>query len=529
MGYREVSVYEVFEVLRLWLLGKGYRQIARLGPVDRKTARRYIEAAKKAGLTTGDGPDRITDELVGQVVEAVRPNRPGGKGASWELLATEREFLEGKVKQELKLTKIHDLLTRRTGRQVPYSTLHRFCTAEFDYGRKQSTVPVTDCDPGEELQVDYGRMGLISDPKTQKRRVAWALIFTPVYSRYTFVFLTFRQTLETTIEAFEAAWEFYGGVFKVVIPDNLKAIIEVADPTNPKINSAFLEYAQSRGFVIDAARVRHPQDKGRVERVVPFVRDSFFKGEEFIDLADAQRHAIRWCLDRAGMRIHGTTQRRPKEVFDLEEKSQLLAAPQEYYDLPRYAKPKVHRDHHVEVAKALYSVPGGLIGCYVDARADRSLVKIYYRGKLIKTHPKMPPGRRSTDPSDLPSERTIYAMRDIDHLKRLAHSHGASVGAFAEALLGGPLPWTKMRQVYRLLGLVRRFGAGKVDEACRSALEFEAIDVNLIARIVEKALESKPPPVAYASMGANAFPLRFARDGQEFSVARSIKGGDDDD
>lgn len=524
MGYREVSVYEVFEVLRLWLLGYGYRQIARLGPVDRKTVHRYIEAAKKAGLTTGDGPDRITDDLVGQVVEAVRPNRPGGKGKSWELLASEREFLEKKVKQDLKLTKVHDLLTRRTGHQVPYSTLHRFCVAEFAYGRKQSTVPIADSDPGEELQVDYGRMGLLFDSITKRRRVAWALIFTPVYSRYTFVFLTFRQTLEATIDAFEAAWEFYGGVFKVIIPDNLKAIIDKADAVNPKINSAFLEYAQSRGFVIDAARVRHPQDKGRVERAVPFVRDSFFKGEEFIDLADAQRRATLWCQGRAGMRIHGTTQRRPKEVFDLEEKSLLLAAPADFYDLPTYAKPKVHRDHHVEVGKALYSVPGDLIGCYVDARADRSLVKIFYKGKLIKTHPKMQPGRRSTDAVDLPAERTVYAMRDIEYLRRLAHFHGSSIGAFAEALLDSPLPWTKMRQVYRLLGLVRRFGADKVDEACRSALEFEAVDINLISRIVEKALESKPLPAAQ-SMSANAIPPRFARDGQEFSVTRFNKGG----
>lgn len=528
MGYREVSVYEVFEVLRLWLLGHGYRGIERLGPVDRKTVRRYVEAAKKAGLQRDAGPDQINDALVGQVVEAVRPNRPDGKGATWAFLSSEQKFLEEKVKKKLKITKIHDLLTRKTGRLVPYATLRRFLIAEFGYGGKQSTVPIADCDPGEELQVDFGRMGLLFDSKTKRRRVAWALIFTPVYSRYTFVFVTFQQTLEATIDAFEAAWEFYGGVFKVVIPDNLKAIIDKADAVNPKINSAFLEYAQSRGFVIDAARVRHPQDKARVERAVPFVRDSFFKGEEFIDLADAQRRATMWCQGRAGMRIHGTTQRRPKEVFDLEEKPLLLAAPRDVYDLPKYAKPKVHPDHHVEVDKALYSVPGDLIGCYVDARADRSLVKIFYRGQLIKTHPKMPPGRRSTDPVDLPSQRTAYAMRDIDHLRRLARSHGESVSAFAQALLEGPLPWTKMRQVYRLLGLVRRFDKDKVDAACRSALEFEAIDVNLIVRIVEKALESKPPPVA-ASMGANVIPLRFAREEEEFRVSQSINGGDEGD
>src|SRR5205085_1526188 len=166
------------------------------------------------------------------------------------------------------------------------------------------------------------------------------------------------------------------------------------------------EYAQARGFHIDPARVRRPKDKPRVERAVPFARASFFAGERFIDLADAQRRAEEWCRVRAGLRVDGTPQTRPAEVFAAEELPQLLPAPTEAYDLPLYSQPKVYRDHHVEVAKALYSVPGHLIGSRVDARADRCLVRIFHRGQLVKVHPRMAPGRRSTDPSDLPSEKT---------------------------------------------------------------------------------------------------------------------------
>ena len=119
-------------------------------------------------------------------------------------------------------------------------------------------------------------------------------------SRYSFVWLTFSQTIESVIEGFEAAWDFFGGVFAVVIPDNMSGIVDKANPTEPRLNWAFSEYAQSRGFLIDATRVRRPQDKPRVERVVPYVRRSFFAGEHFIDLADAQRRAEEWC--RAGRR-----------------------------------------------------------------------------------------------------------------------------------------------------------------------------------------------------------------------------------
>ena len=133
----------------------------------------------------------------------------------------------------------------------------------------------------------------------------------------------------------------------------------------------------------------------------------------FADLADAQRRAEQWCRSTAGLRLHGTTQRRPAEVFAAEEAPLLLPAPELPYDLPLYAHPKVHRDHHVEVAKALYSVPGHLIGHHVEARADAQLVKIFWRGGLIKVHPRQPPGGRSTDPADLPVGRDVYALRDI--------------------------------------------------------------------------------------------------------------------
>lgn len=255
-----------------------------------------------------------------------------------------------------------------------------------------------------------------------------------------------------------------------------------------------------------------------MERTVPFVRNSFFAGESFIDLADAQRRAEAWCATRAGRRIHGTTQCRPAELFALEEAPRLSPAPERAYDLPVYATPKVHRDHHIEVAKALYSVPGNLIGKRVDARADRSLVRVFHRGELVKVHPRTAPGGRSTDPADLPAERTTYAMRDLDHLARMATDAGPAIGAYASAVLDHPLPWTKMRQVYALLGLVKRWGPERVDAACVRALEAEAISVGLIGRMLERATESAPaqPPVPASRSG------RFARDSAHFATARPV-------
>lgn len=183
--------------------------------------------------------------------------------------------------------------------------------------------------------------------------------------------------------------------------------------------------------------------------------------------------------------------------------------------MPIYATAKVHRDHHVEVAKALYSVPGNLIGTRVDVRADRALVRIYQRGQLVKVHPRQAPGGRSTDPADLPAAKTVYAMRDLDRLRRIAAAHGDAIGVYATALLDIPLPWTKMRQVYALLGLVKKWGADRVNTACASALAHEVINVGLIGRMLERGTEHT---VIQPALPGTVITGRFARDPDHFAV-----------
>lgn len=526
MGFREVPVYEVKDVLRLWLGGQGLRSVEKLVGIDRKTVRRYVEAACELGLERDAGEAQLSEVFIALVLERVRPHRVDGHGATWRRLEPHAETIKKWLEVDgLTVAKIHTLLTRQ-GICVPTRTLERYCSELCGPRRgRGTTVRVADGEPGQELQVDFGRMGILYDPDTDRRRVCHALIFTPALSRYSFVWLTFSQTIESIIEGFEAAWDFFGGVFAVVIPDNMSGIVDKANPTEPRINWAFSEYAQSRGFVIDAARVRRPQDKPRVERVVPYVRRSFFAGEHFIDLADAQRRATEWCRLIAGMRIHGTTACRPAEHFATMEAPVLHAVPTEPYDLPHYARPKVHRDHHVEVAKALYSVPGNLIGRHLEARADAQLVKLFFRGQLVKVHPRQAPGGRSSDPDDLPSHKSVYALRDLDRLRAMAESHGPAIGAYAAAILDHPLPWTKMRQVYALLGLVKKWGPTRVEAACARAAEAEAYSVSLIGRMIERAQENGVDPVL--PLQGRLLPARFARPLEDFRVLPA-KGLDPD-
>ncbi|ARR77235.1 hypothetical protein MOTT12_01571 [Mycobacterium intracellulare subsp. yongonense] len=292
---------EVKEMLRLWLDGRGYREVARLSGTDRKTVRRYVDRARACGLDRDGDACQLTDELLAAVIAEVRPSRPNGKSQTWEIIDTQREQVQAWLKQDLTLTKVHTLLGRR-GVVVSYRTLHRYATTELGFGQRRATVPVADCEPGSELQVDFGRLGLLTDIEDGRRRVVHGLIFTAVYSRHMFVWPTYRQTLGEVIAGFEAAWVFFGGVFAVVIPDNMKTIVDKADATDAKLNDAFREYAQARGFAVDPTRIRSPRDKPRVERCVQYVRSNFFAGEDFRNLSDCRARAEQWCGQVAGMR-----------------------------------------------------------------------------------------------------------------------------------------------------------------------------------------------------------------------------------
>lgn len=494
MAYREVTMLETREILRQWLAGVPTRRIAaRLG-CDRKTVRRYIGAAQAAGLHPIQvAPEPLTDALVAEVVALARCSPGQSRGAGWALCEQHRQFITDKLDARVRLSKVRRLLAR-TGVEIAYPTLHRFATAELGFGRRSPTVPVVDGEPGKEIQIDVGWVVTLEPDASGHRRRKRAWILTPVLSRYRFVYPCQTETTASAIQACEAAWQFYGGIFEVIIPDNTKAIVERPDPLSPVFNQAFLEYSQARGFYIDPARVRSPKDKARVERSVRDIRDDCFGGEVIHTLEQAHQRALVWSTQESGLRRHTSTGRMPKEHFEAEEQRRLLPAPTEPYDVPTWHEPKVGRDHLAAVAKALYSLPTVYCGKRLRARADSQTVRFYDKQyRLVKVHPRMAPGKRSIDASDFPEHKAPYAMRDIAFLQGQADQHGHSIGQYARQLLAGPLPWTRMRRVYGLLGLVKKYGAERVEQTCAVALAADLVDVTRLRRMLEQACMPAEP------------------------------------
>jgi Mu transposase, C-terminal domain len=270
--------------------------------------------------------------------------------------------------------------------------------------------------------------------------------------------------------------------------------------------------------------------KARVENQVPYVRESWFDGEQFLDLYHIRQSAEQWCRETAGGRIHGTTRKVPREVFEAEEKAAMLPPPTEAFDVPFWVEAKAHADHHVQVAKALYSVPTRVVGKTVRVRADRTTVRIFLGTELVKVHPRKAPGQRSTDVNDYPPGKAAYALRSVDALVAKAKAKGPHIGTYVERIVAGPLPWSRMRQGYALLRLCDKYGPERVDSACQSALAFDVIDVHRIGKMLKTA--AKPEAVPVAATGERRklvqLPLpRFARGEEHFETRPSAarKGG----
>jgi transposase len=521
MGFKEVSRVEVTEVIRQWQAHRGIHQIARSTGLSRNTIRRYILAARSADMVR-DGPPPT--EL--QLLSLVQLNKAGPRQV---VTPTDRvlEPWAGKIEQwlkqdKLKLTRVQDLLAQHHC-LVAYTCLRRYVMRRGWFGNPQATVRMADTAPGEMAEVDFEYLGLSWDSETGRKRKTWGMLTVLGYSRHSFLWPLFGQHLADVIEGLEATWVFFAGIPRYLVLDNFPAAVVGTDPFNPQLARGFLEYAQHRGFIADPARPSHPKDKPKVERGIPYARERFFKGGQFTGMGDMRNQARQWCLEIAGQRVHGTTQRLPLVVFREEEQAKLLPYDGEPYDIPDWHEATVHRDHHVYYRYALYSAPS--ISCppgtKLEVRGDRKLVKLYKRGELVKIHPRQARGGRSTDPDDYPKELNAYTLRSPNYLRRQGAELGESVGAFADKLLGGPTPWSKMRQAYKLLRLGEKYTPSRLNSACAKALAVDLIDVRRLERILVEALEQEAAPELALVAPP---PGRFARPGSVFAVANDNGG-----
>jgi transposase len=520
VAFLEVHMVQVREIIRRWQAGENKMAIGRASGVSARTVGRYIEAAASFGLTQ-DGEPPGEDVLA----QLLRRNHPGPlptreTPAAARLAGREEQLARWLQEERLQLTRVHELLIRE-GVTVSYTSLRRYVREAGLWKPAPATLRMADWPPGEVAEMDFGRLGSIIDAESGKKQTVWALLIVLPYSRHCFAWPLLQQTLAESIAGLEAAWQFFGGVPKRLILDNFSAAIAGPDALEPRPTRGFIEYSQERGFLCDPARVRRPKDKPHVERGIQYLRERFFKGGSFRSLDDCREQAERWCSEVAGLRVHGTTRQLPREVFETDERQKLQPYDGVLYDVPEWKEVTVHPDHHVSFGQALYSVPATTCtpGTKLEVRGDRALVKLYKKGELMKVHPRQQRGGRATDPNDYPVEKTAYALRAPDRIVRRASELGPNVGAFAQKLFEGPLPWAKLRAGQKLVSLGERYGGERLDAACQRSLAYDLVDVRRVQRILLQALDRESPPIEDRGTPLGS---RFARPGSAFDHHQTV-------
>ena len=321
---------------------------------------------------------------------------------------------------------------------------------------------------GQEAQIDFGLMGTVADADGKRRRL-WALIVTLSSSRYMHVWPTFTQTVEDVCAGLDAAWRFFGGVPKHIILDNASSMVVRASKTDPTLNRAFRDYTEARGTLRRHGAGAGTRGTRRASRIRcrtcasggSRARPSPPTSPRFV--GTPRRGAATWparaCTGRRGRcrakctsATSGRTcsRRRRRRSTCLTGRSQ-RSTPITTCRCSR----RCTRCRRATSARCSTRAPTARrCGC-ISAT------------ELIKVHPRKAAGGRSTDPKDFPPGKAPWALRDVDAVVRSAREQGAQVGAFAERLLGGPVPWIKLRQALRPAAPVRALRPGSRQRAVR--------------------------------------------------------------
>jgi transposase len=515
MARRTFDVIDVTEILVHWHAGRSLNEMSGSLGVDRKTIRKYVAPAVAAGVVPG-GPAKSEgewQELVRDWFPELSDTRL--RQVTWPAIGEHHDYIAEQLKAGVRMSTIHQRLRDERGLAASVASFRRYVAACVPEEARRSQVTVWSPRPaeaGEQAQIDYGMLGRWPDPLTGKLRTVWAFVMVLACSRHMFVRPVLKMDQRAWTECHVEAFAFFGGVPARLVPDNLKTGVDKPDLYDPKVNRSYAELAAHYGCLVDPARALKPRDKARVERPMPYVRDSFWRGREFTSLQQMQAEAARWSAEVAGQRacrpLEGAA---PAAVFESVEKDALRPLPAGPFTLATWATAKIGPDIHAQVEKVLYSVPWRHIGKTADVRVTATMVQFFIGGELVKSHPRKVRGKQ-TDFGDYPPEKIAFHMRTPQWCRRQA----AGIGPSCEYLIGELLAENalyRLRAAQGVIGLADKHDPSRLEAACAKAVAAGDPSYRTVRGILAAGTERDQLPAAAGDGGASAFlrgPASFA-------------------
>ena len=398
MARRTFDVIDVTEILVHWHAGRSLNELSGSLGVDRKTIRKYVAPAVAAGIVPG-GPAKSEGEwrdLVRGWFPELADTRL--RQVTWPAIGEHHEYIAEQLKAGVRMSTVHQRLRDERGLAASVASFRRYVAACVPEEARRSQVTVWNPRPagaGEQAQIDYGQLGRWLDPVTGKLRTVWAFVMVLACSRHMFVRPVVKMDQRAWTECHVEAFAFFGGVPARLVPDNLKTGVDKPDLYDPKINRSYAELAAHYGCLIDPARSRKPRDKPQVERPMPYVRDSFWRGREFASLEQMQAGAVRWSAEVACRRpcrpLEGAA---PAAVFAAVERAALRPLPAEPFVLATWARAKIGPDMTAGTlataagTAAAAAAAGGAEARKTGPRATRTAnVRQLRRSRSCKTGP----------------------------------------------------------------------------------------------------------------------------------------------
>jgi len=385
----------------------------------------------------------------------------------------------------LSSTRIHQDLVREHGFTGSYYSVRRFvehldAKVELPFRRMHS-------EPGGEAQVDFGTGAMLTGDGKRRRTHVFRIVLS--HSRKAYSEAVTRQTTEDFLRCLENAFWHFGGVPRRLVLDNLKAAVTKADWYDPDIHPKVRSFCEHYGIVPLPTKPYTPRHKGKVERGVAYVQDNALKGRTFTSLAEQNQFLADWEHTVADTRLHGTTRRQVGAYFEQAERAALQPLPIERFPFFHEAQRVVHRDGHVEVAKAYYSVPPEYLGRRLWARWDARLVRIFdLHMRLLETHVRQEPGGFSTKHQHLAGEKINSVERGAAWLIQRVQRIGTQSTAWAVAVLH-ERGIEGVRVVQGLLNLATKHKPRTLEHACGIALSRTSYRL----RTVRALLDRQPP------------------------------------
>ena len=480
---------KIREVLRLrHERGLSNRQIAASLKISHSTVGEYVRRAGEAGL---DWPLEVgLDD--GRLEALLFPQSPSSQGPrpvpDWAEVHRELARHKGTT---LQLLWLEYKQAQADGYQ--YS---QFCELYRQWRGKLDVVLRQPYWAGEKAFIDYaGPTVPIVDPKTGEIRSARVFVAVLAASNYTFVDLTWTKSLVDWIGAHVRMFTFWGGVPRLLIPDNEKVGVRKASLYEPDLNPTYHDLATHYGTSVLPTRPRAPRDKAKVETAVQVVERHVLaplRHHTFFSLAEA-RGAVAPLLEALNARPFQKLEGSRRSLFVELERPALMPLPATPYEYAEWRKARVNIDYHVQVARHCYSVPHQLVRREVEVRLSAATVEIFHKARRVAVHRRSNrKGGFKTDPAHMPASHRAHLEWSPSRLIRWAGTVGPKAQAFTQRLLESrPHPEQGYRSCLGLMRLARAYPAERVEAACHRALSIGALSYRSVKSILKAGLDQE--------------------------------------